>query len=38
LYRIKMPRSESPPEGAMPPDTCLPQREDTGEYAALSIQ
>src|SRR5919197_1480772 len=38
LYRIKMPRSEPPPEGAMPPDTCLPQREDTGEYAALSIQ
>src|SRR5918912_573632 len=38
LYRIKMPRSESPPDAALPSDTCLPQREDTGEYAALSIQ
>jgi uncharacterized cofD-like protein len=38
LYRIKMPRAEPPPDAAMPPDTCLPQREDTGEYAALSIQ
>src|SRR5919201_1947665 len=38
VYRIKMPRSEPPPDAAMPPDTCLPQREDTGEYAALSIQ
>src|ERR671936_770716 len=38
VYRLKMPRAEPPPDAAMPPDTCLPQREDTGEYAALSLQ
>lgn len=37
LYRIKTPRPATPPQ-MFPPNELLPQREDTGEYVALTLK
>ncbi len=38
LYRAKAPRATLPPGAPLLPDDRAPQREDTGEYAALIMQ
>lgn len=38
LYRSRMPRASLPPASADPVEKPLPQREETGEYATVSVK